>query len=495
MAHGARPLRSTRRLANLTSELPRWYKIVRNQAGPTLISIYDEIGFFGVPAASFLDELRTVQGDIELHMHSPGGDIYEGLAIYNGLLQARQRGNVQVVIDGLAASAASFIAMAATPGMLEVAPHSRVMIHDGFCMAIGNAADMRELANQLDQESDNIAGIYADRTGKPQAYWRDKMQAETWYTDVEAVAEGLADRIHGQDETPADDWDMSVFANYAGLRNTLVRNADASTADDGKVQCPTCKGKGKILEGNRKCPDCQGAGRVTPEQAADLGDKSPASGNALHGNCPQCSADTPHGARFCAQCGTSVLMAGDSGWVQDSDGTWRFDPDGDGDDDSTPEGDTDHDYFDEDGNPIPGKTVPPKPSGAQAGNRALLPALLNADVDNSAWDASKAWAAGAASDDPAAFYKGICAGRKAGDPSTQGAWALPYKYTPSSPPNAGGVRNALARLSQTEGLTNKSEAQSVLEKAMKLVNPDYQPDDEIDIGLLSAALLIGLERG
>lgn len=419
MAHGARPLRSTRRLQNYASGLPKWYKVVKNTAGPTQISIYDEIGFYGVPAAAFLDELHQVPGDIEMHLHSPGGDIYEGLAIYNGLLQARKRGNVSIVIDGLAASAASFIAMAASPGQLEISPHARMMIHDGFCMAIGNSADMRELADQLDAESDNIAGIYADRTGKPAAYWRGKMQAETWYTDEQAVAEGLADRIHGQAASAADEWDLSVFANYAGAvvlnsaRNAAPAESADDAGDDGKVDCPTCSGEGTIMDGHRQCPDCEGKGKVTPEQAAKL----------------KATLSQP------------VINEG---------------------------------------------------AGTSTGN-FMLPSVLNADVDNSPWDASKAWAAGAAADDPAAFYKGICAGRKAGDPDTQDAWALPYKYAPSSPPNAAAVRNALARIGSTQGLTNTAEAKATLEKAMKAVNPDYAPDDQIDAELLCAAFALGLE--
>lgn len=218
MAHGARPLRSVRRLQNLTTSLPKWYNIVRNQSGPSLISIYDEIGFYGVSAAPFLDELSQVPGDIDLHLHSPGGDIYEALAIYGGLLRAQKRGIVAITIDGLAASAASFIAMAASPGKLEISPHAEVMIHDGFTMGIGNAKDLRQLADDLDRESDNIAGIYADRTGKPAAYWREKMRAETWYTDQQAVDEGLADRIVGQ-EAPANTWDMSVFGRASVALN------------------------------------------------------------------------------------------------------------------------------------------------------------------------------------------------------------------------------------------------------------------------------------
>jgi hypothetical protein len=171
----------------------------------------------------------------------------------------------------------------------------------------------------------------------------------------------------------------------------------------------------------------------------------------------------------------------------------RVDPDGDGDCDACAEGDTDHDYWSADG-----QQIQPLPAGA--GNFApqrmtaelksfdLKPMIREAvaavladsgGVDNSAWDASKAWHAGATSDDPAAFYKGICAGRKSGEPDQQSSWALPYKYAPSSPPNAAGVRNALARLDQTEGLTNAAEAKALLQRLMKRVNPDYDPDASV----------------
>jgi hypothetical protein len=91
------------------------------------------------------------------------------------------------------------------------------------------------------------------------------------------------------------------------------------------------------------------------------------------------------------------------------------------------------------------------------------------NIDTSAWSASKAMANGAASDNPGKYYAGICAGRKEGNPHNQASWALPYRYTPSSAPNAAAVKNALARINQTDGLTNKSEAQSLLEGLMKKI--------------------------
>lgn len=392
--HGARPLRSTRRLANLQTALPGWYTIRNAGDGPAVVSIYDEIGLLGVSAASFMDELRQVKGDIELHLNTPGGDVFDGIAIHNQLRRAQARGKVHVIVDGLAASAGSFIAMAASPGELEMAPHSRLMIHDGFALAIGNAADMREMAALLDDASDNIASMYAERTGKPVAYWREKMRAETWYSGEQALAEGLADRVTGSDGgAKPGDWDLSV---YAAAR--------------------------KPKKGRKR----------------------------------------------------------------------RYDPDRDGDDDSTAAGDTDHDYVRPDGSP--GPKAKPKKSAQAPGGRAALPIrAAAAEVDHSPWDGPAAMSAASKSQDPAAAFRAICAGRRAGPPDEEKSWALPYRKTPDSPPNADGVRNALARLPQTHGLTNAEEARAKLERLMKQVSPGYEADDEIDAALLMSALNIGLE--
>src|SRR5215813_1636965 len=86
-----------------------------------------------------------------------------------------------------------------------------------------------------------------------------------------------------------------------------------------------------------------------------------------------------------------------------------------------------------------------------------------ASVDNSPWNADEAWHNGAVTDDPAAFYNGICAGKKAGDPATQAAHALPHHYHPSDPPNRHGVSAALGRIGSTEGLTNEAAARAHLE--------------------------------
>src|SRR5712691_6786124 len=111
-----------------------------------------------------------------------------------------------------------------------------------------------------------------------------------------------------------------------------------------------------------------------------------------------------------------------------------------------------------------------------------------AKVDNSAWDASKAWANGSASDDPESFFRGICAGEKTtGKPDTQEHWALPHHYHPGDPPNAAGVRNGESRIGQTQGLKNKSAAQKHLDGHMETIKAEEKSGRPVDIRAERAA--------
>ena len=190
-----KPFRTTRQLVNLRQGRNDWYRIKAQADGPTLLHIYDEIGYFGVTAQDMVTELAQITGDLEVHLNTPGGEVFDGIAIYGALKQ--RDGLVTVIVDSLAASVGSVIAMAASPGNLVMAKNATMMIHDGFGLAIGNAADMRQMADVLDKASDNIASIYADRTGQPAAQWREAMRAESWYVGQEAVNAGLADKIQG----------------------------------------------------------------------------------------------------------------------------------------------------------------------------------------------------------------------------------------------------------------------------------------------------------
>jgi ATP-dependent protease ClpP protease subunit len=177
-----------------------WYSIRNISDDDAEIFIYDEIGYWGVTANDFIGDLRAIKASkIALHINSPGGDVFDGVAIFNALV--RHKAQITVSVDGIAASAASFIAMAGDE--VVMAPHSQMMIHEASGLCIGAADDMRKLADILDKSSDNIASIYAERTGKPVAEFRELMKDETWFSDVEAVEAGLADRIDGEDEEAA----------------------------------------------------------------------------------------------------------------------------------------------------------------------------------------------------------------------------------------------------------------------------------------------------
>lgn len=395
-----------------------WYRIKNQIDGPTQLHIYDEIGYFGVSAGDLIRDLADVQGPIEVHLNSPGGEVFDGIAIYNTLLA---RKDVAVHIDGIAASIASVIAMAGNPVL--IARQGQMMVHDGFAHAIGNAQDLREMAELLDRTSNNIASIYSDHTGKPVAYWRQVMQAETWYDSDEAIEAGLCDRMIESGagrrvKAPEDKWDLSVFRT--SLTNAISPSQHSHRAVAGShVHVHSAHGQHDAEDG-------------------------------MHMHEHRHNGDDHH------------------------DHHYAWDPDGDGDDDSTPGGDTDHDYWSVSGQQL--KSVPGRPLDA---NRNLID-IQNASVDNSPWDAGRAFHNAAQSDSPGSFFKAICAGRRDGPPDERASWALPHHYHPGDAPNANGVSAALGRINQTEGLTNKAAALSHLQDHMRQINPDWKPDDNID---------------
>ena len=176
-------------------------RTVRAQSGPELW-LYDEIGYWGVAAKDVATLLEPFAGErVTVRVNSPGGEVFDGIAILN--LLRHHDGGVDVVVDGLAASAASFIAMAGQT--ITMRPNSRMMIHDAIGFAYGNAADMLELASLLDDLSQNIAEVYAARSGGDPAAFRELMLAETWLSPAQAVDLGLADAAEG--DAPAEESD------------------------------------------------------------------------------------------------------------------------------------------------------------------------------------------------------------------------------------------------------------------------------------------------
>ena len=193
-----------------------------NTAEAATIHLYGDIGMCGTSAQQFVDQLQAITAPaIDLHINSSGGDVFDGLAIYNSLRS--HRAQVTVHVDGLAASAASFIAQAGD--RIIVARSSAVMIHDASGLCWGNAAEMAEMADLLDKLSDTIADIYQQKAGGTVAQWRERMRATTWYNGPEALADGLADEMTDPDPAaPTDEWSRMVAALAGDAEwNRLVR--------------------------------------------------------------------------------------------------------------------------------------------------------------------------------------------------------------------------------------------------------------------------------
>ncbi len=168
-------------------------------ADVTEILLYDEIGYWGVTAKEFVATLAGITSpSIVVRINSPGGDVFDGLAIYNAL-QAHP-GTITCQVDALAASAASIVALAGA--RTTIAENAIVMCHCAWSLGIGNSADMLELAAVLDKIDGRLAAIYAKKSGKAVADCALMMAGEgksdgTWFTADEAKAFGLVDEVIG----------------------------------------------------------------------------------------------------------------------------------------------------------------------------------------------------------------------------------------------------------------------------------------------------------
>jgi ATP-dependent Clp endopeptidase proteolytic subunit ClpP len=173
------------------------YYAPANAAGETsTIQIFDQIGEdwyggSGLSAKQFSDVLNEIgNGPLLVEINSPGGNVWDGLSIYNQLRGRKAPVTTRVV--GIAASIASIIALAGD--RVEMADAALMMIHDPSGMASGTSEDMRKMADALDQHAEVLVGVYAKKTGKSPESIRAAMKAETWFTTAEAMAFGLVDK-------------------------------------------------------------------------------------------------------------------------------------------------------------------------------------------------------------------------------------------------------------------------------------------------------------
>ena len=156
------------------------------------VFIYDDIGpaWMGmIDASTVMAAIKGYEGRLTVRINSAGGSVDEAIAVYNAL--ERHKGGVDVAIDSLAASAASYIAMVGKS--ISIADGGMVMIHSPWTLAMGNSSELRKTADILDKYEERIAGAYKKRMGLDDEAMKALLADETWYNATEAIAAGLAD--------------------------------------------------------------------------------------------------------------------------------------------------------------------------------------------------------------------------------------------------------------------------------------------------------------
>lgn len=206
---------------------PKQVTNLLNKADTTAsLYIYDMISAdWGVSALAVVDAINQA-GDakvLNVHINSPGGDVFEGRAIMAAI--SAFRGKTVAKIDALCASAATSIALACDE--IEMAEGAAFMIHNAKSLAYGDKSDLRHTADVVEKIEGAIVNDYTTRTGKDEAEIRAAMQAETWFTAAEALVYGFVDRVTGKTKVK-NTWNLAAFGNVPAA---LLRNKSDDTAD------------------------------------------------------------------------------------------------------------------------------------------------------------------------------------------------------------------------------------------------------------------------
>lgn len=198
-----------------------WYAIKNKSSDVLDISIHDEIGMWGISASDFINELRGNGNDkaksINLSIHSPGGSVLDGFAMYNAL--KNHQAKVFGTVEGIAASAASYVLMASD--VIEMPEDSFLMIHNAWGFAMGDSDEMRQTAALIDKLQDSIVNIYVQRSNKSEEEVRDMMKAETWMNAEDALNHGFIDTITNPIDVAAK---IGAFNKY--FKSMPVKNSN-----------------------------------------------------------------------------------------------------------------------------------------------------------------------------------------------------------------------------------------------------------------------------
>jgi ATP-dependent Clp protease protease subunit len=202
---------------------PRIFARVEEKDGARrgALHLYDAVGWDGIRAKDVVEKLEAIKDEgaehLDIFINSPGGEVFDGLAVYSAI-SSWTKGKKRVHIDGLAASVASVIAMAGDE--IEISPAGILMVHLPAGFVMGNAADMRKMADRLDSIRDVICGIYAERTGLSKVEVEKLVEEETWMTANEAVEKGFADVVSQRE---AEKKDSDDAGDDEGADDSLAR--------------------------------------------------------------------------------------------------------------------------------------------------------------------------------------------------------------------------------------------------------------------------------
>lgn len=189
---------------------PEWYKIEASANDQAEILVYDVIGW---PYNDAGDLVRYVNSlgdkDILVRLNTPGGDVFDGMAIFNAL--ANHKGKVTIRIEALAASMGSVLAMAGKE--IQAYSNTMMMIHDPWIYTAGNQYELREMADLLEKISGNMLDVYAGRSKIGKREMKEIMKAETWYTAKEAKEKGFIDTILETGKAAKAQFDLTMYTN------------------------------------------------------------------------------------------------------------------------------------------------------------------------------------------------------------------------------------------------------------------------------------------
>jgi ATP-dependent Clp protease protease subunit len=248
-----------------------WYTIRARTSG-TEVLIYDEIGAHGVTAKGFLAELGALPdgAPIDLRLNSPGGSVFDAVAIYNAL--KRHSGDITVWIDGIAASAASYIAMAGDEIIMP--ENAFLMIHDPSGLVMGTAEDMRSTAKALDKVKGSLIQGYATKSGKSDEDIAALMAAETWLDAKDALDLGFIDRI-------AEPVKLAASFDVARFRNAPPEVVKAASEPD-QLAAPEPKDEGVAADNTQPDPEHLPADApAAAESAATMADAATVRAEAI----------------------------------------------------------------------------------------------------------------------------------------------------------------------------------------------------------------------